>query len=47
VQLVHIQTREHGVSVDQVNLSSEKYVTIRPGKAKNDSTIVTPTRSPF
>jgi hypothetical protein len=47
VQILQIQTREDGVSVDQVILSSEKYVTARPGKAKNDTTIVAPTRSPF
>jgi hypothetical protein len=35
-----IQTREDGVSIDQVVLSSEKYVTTRPGAAKNDNTIL-------
>ena len=35
-----IQTREDGVSIDQVVLSSEKYLTERPGKSKNDTTIL-------
>jgi hypothetical protein len=35
-----IQTREDGVSIDQVVLSSEKYLTTRPGKSKNDTTIL-------
>ena len=35
-----IQTREDGVSIDQVVLSSEKYLTTRPGAAKNDNTIL-------
>jgi hypothetical protein len=37
-QTIRIQTREDGVSVDTVVLSSEKYRTARPGAAKNDST---------
>ena len=40
VQTIVIQTREDGVSIDQVILSSEKYLTTRPGAAKNDHTIV-------
>jgi hypothetical protein len=35
-----IQTREDGVSIDQVVLSAEKYLTTRPGTAKNDRTIL-------
>jgi hypothetical protein len=35
-----IQTREDGVSIDQVVLSSRKYFTTRPGLAKNDATIL-------
>jgi hypothetical protein len=35
-----IQTREDGVSVDQIVLSADKYVTGRPGAAKNDRTIL-------
>jgi len=37
---IRIQTREDGVSIDQVVLSAEKYKTARPGAAKNDTTIV-------
>ena len=37
-QTIRIQTREDGVSVDTVVLSSEKYRTARPGTAKNDTT---------
>lgn len=37
-QIIRIQTREDGVSLDQVVLSSEKYLTTRPGAAKNDTT---------
>jgi len=39
-QRIRIQTREDGVSIDQVALSSEKHVTTRPGTAKNDTTIL-------
>ena len=35
-----IQTREDGVSIDQVVLSAERYLTTRPGAAKNDNTIL-------
>jgi hypothetical protein len=38
-----IQRREDGVSIDQVVLSAEKYLTTRPGAAKNDHTILTAT----
>ena len=38
VQTLRIQTREDGVSLDQFVLSSEKYLTTRPGTAKNDTT---------
>lgn len=37
-QIIRIQTREDGVSFDQVVLSAEKYLTTRPGTAKNDTT---------
>jgi hypothetical protein len=46
-QKIVIQTREDGVSIDQVVLSSEKYLTTRPGAAKNDNTIVHPTFWPY
>jgi hypothetical protein len=39
-QDILIQTREDGVSVDQVVLSAEKYLAARPGLAKNDRTIL-------
>ena len=39
-QHIVIQTREDGVSIDQVVLSAEKYLTTRPGTAKNDKTIL-------
>ena len=41
-----IQTREDGVSIDQVVLSAEKYLTKRPGSAKNDATILPSTQPP-
>jgi hypothetical protein len=37
---VRIQTREDGVSIDQLVLSAEKYLTTRPGPVKNDATIL-------
>ena len=37
-QIIRIQTREDGVSLDQVVLSSEKYLNTRPGSARNDTT---------
>jgi hypothetical protein len=39
-QTLRIQTREDGVSIDQIVLSSENYKTSRPGTAKNDATIL-------
>ena len=43
-QQIAIQPREDGVSIDQIILSAEKYLTTRPGKAKNDTTIVPKTQ---
>lgn len=37
---IRIQTREDGVSLDQVVLSSNRFLTSRPGSAKNDNTIL-------
>jgi hypothetical protein len=37
-QRMRIQTREDGVSVDQVVLSAEQYLNAAPGPAKNDNT---------
>jgi hypothetical protein len=44
-QSLWIQTREDGVSVDQIVLSAQKYRTMRPGAAKNDRTILPATRA--
>ena len=41
-QTLRIQTREDGVSVDQIVLSAEKYLTTRPGATKNDGTVLPP-----
>ena len=43
VQSLTFQTREDGVSVDQVVLSAQTYRTTRPGAVKNDATILPPT----
>jgi hypothetical protein len=37
---IRIQTREDGLSIDQIILSPERYLTTAPGKTKNDTTIV-------
>jgi hypothetical protein len=37
---IRIQTREDGVAIDQVVLSSKRFATTRPGTAKNDTTIL-------
>jgi hypothetical protein len=42
VQAIRIQTREDGVSIDQIVLSSEKYKGSRPGTAKNDTVTLNP-----
>ncbi len=39
-QTLRVQTREDGVSIDQIVLSAVKYKTTRPGTAKNDTTIL-------
>jgi hypothetical protein len=46
-QFIRIQQREDGVSIDQIVLSSEKYLTARPGSAKNDQTILPRTYVPI
>jgi hypothetical protein len=43
-QQITFQTREDGVSIDQIVLSAEKYLTTRPGTAKNDRTILPATK---
>jgi hypothetical protein len=45
-QTILIQTREDGVSIDQIVLSAEKYLTARPGTAKRDATILRSTQPP-
>jgi hypothetical protein len=45
-QSLDIQTREDGVSIDQIVLSSGQYLTKRPGTAKNDATILNATYWP-
>jgi hypothetical protein len=39
-QRLRIQSREDGLSIDQVVLSPERYLTNAPGAIKNDSTIL-------
>jgi hypothetical protein len=39
-QRIRLQTREDGLSIDQIVLSSERFITSAPGLAKNDNTIV-------
>jgi hypothetical protein len=40
LQVIRVQTREDGVSIDQIVLSAVKYRGTRPGAAKNDTTIL-------
>jgi hypothetical protein len=39
-QRVRIQTREDGLSIDQIVLSPQRYLSASPGRTKNDSVIV-------
>ena len=39
-QTIRIQTREDGLRIDQIVLSSQNYLTVAPGAAKNDATIL-------
>jgi hypothetical protein len=39
-QTIRIQNREDGLSIDQIVLSSSRYLTTAPGTTKNDTTIV-------
>lgn len=45
-QTIRVQTREDGVSVDQIVLSPAAYLAAAPGPLKNDTTIVAPPTSP-
>jgi hypothetical protein len=40
LQTIRVQTREDGVSLDQIVLSARKYKTTRPGAVKNDATML-------
>jgi len=37
---MRIQVREDGFSIDQVVLSSERYLTVAPGANRNDTTVL-------
>ena len=39
-QTIRIQGREDGISIDQIVLSPVRYLTARPGLAKNDATLL-------
>jgi hypothetical protein len=40
VQKIRVQPREDGISIDQIVLSSVKYISAAPGATKNDTTIL-------
>jgi hypothetical protein len=42
-QKLRIQQREDGVSIDQVVISAEKYLSTRPGSVRGDATIISST----
>ena len=42
VHTIRVQTREDGLSIDQIVLSARNYLSRAPGLLKNDSTILTP-----
>jgi hypothetical protein len=42
-QTIRIQDREDGISIDQIVLSPDDYLTTAPGKTKNDTTILSRT----
>jgi HKD family nuclease len=42
-QTIRVQTREDGISIDQMVLSASTYLTARPGALKNDTTILSST----
>ena len=39
-QTIRIQVREDGLALDQIVLSSDRYLTTSPGAFKNDTTIL-------
>ncbi|MGH9371862.1 MAG: hypothetical protein ACRD15_10065 [Vicinamibacterales bacterium] len=42
IQRIRLQTREDGLRIDQIVLSSERYLTEAPGAPRNDTTILRP-----
>jgi len=44
LQTIRIQTREDGVSLDQIVLSPGAYLTTAPGATRNDTTIMARTQ---
>jgi len=42
-QTIRIQGREDGISIDQIVLSPDTYLTTSPGATKNDTTILSKT----
>jgi hypothetical protein len=40
LQTIRVQTREDGLSIDQILLSPEKYLSAAPGSLKSDTTIL-------
>jgi hypothetical protein len=39
-QRIRLQTREDGLSIDQIVLSPDRYLNASPGSTKNDAVIV-------
>jgi hypothetical protein len=46
-QTIRIQQREDGISIDQIVLSPQKYLTVAPGATKNDTTILAATSTSY
>ncbi len=44
LQVIRIQTREDGLAIDQIVLSSQTYMNRSPGATKNDTTLLAPTQ---
>jgi hypothetical protein len=41
-QTIRVQVREGGLSIDQIVLGADKYLSVAPGALKNDATILHP-----
>jgi hypothetical protein len=41
-QTIRVQTREDGLSIDQIVLSPGRFLSASPGTLKNDTTIIRP-----